>query len=56
MLTMIITIIGSYMYPPVPSESNHADLSQPIQTAGWVPGYTNGWYQQVGGVQLAVFA
>jgi len=53
---MILTIAGSYMYPPVPSESNHADLSVPIETAGWVPSYTLGWYQQVGGVQLAVFA
>lgn len=53
---MVITLIGTYRYPPVPSESGHADLSVPIETAGWVPTYTKGWYEQVGGVQLAVFA
>lgn len=53
---MIITLVGTYRYPPVPGQSNHTDLSQPIQVSGWVPGYTAGWYEQVGGVQLAIFA
>lgn len=55
-MVMIMTIVGIWKYPPVPSVSNHADLSEPVMTSGWVPGYTVGWYQQVSGVQLAIFA
>ncbi|EMC93302.1 hypothetical protein BAUCODRAFT_235731 [Baudoinia panamericana UAMH 10762] len=55
-IVMIITLVGTYRYPPVPSQSNHADLSAPKSVSGWVPTYTDGWYQQVSGVQLAVFA
>lgn len=55
-LLMILTMIGIGLFDPIPSQSGHVDLSEPIQRAGWVPGYTVGWYQQVSGVQLAVFA
>jgi hypothetical protein len=55
-LTMILTIVGIEKYLPVPSVSNHANLDQPVTVSGWVPSYTVGWYQQVSGVQLAVFA
>lgn len=54
--TMIITVVGIWTYAPIPSLSGHADLSQPIVTSGWVPSYTVGWYQQVSGVQFAIFA
>lgn len=55
-IVMIITVAGIWSYLPVPSQSYHVNLSQPIQIAYWVPGYTKGWYAQVSGVQLAVFA
>ena len=53
---MVLTIIGFNLYAPVPAQSFHKDLSEPIQISAWVPSYTKGWYQQVSGVQLAVFA
>ncbi|KAF7969159.1 hypothetical protein HWV62_28208 [Athelia sp. TMB] len=55
-LVMIMTMVGIAKYAPVPGESGHTSLADPIQTSGWVPSYTQGWYQQVSGVQLAVFA
>jgi hypothetical protein len=55
-IILILTMIGTGLYDPVPSQSGHVDLSEPIMRAGWVPSYTIGWYQQVSGVQLAVFA
>jgi L-asparagine transporter-like permease len=55
-LVMVMTMVGVAKYLPVPSQSGHTDLSDPIQVTGWVPGYTAGWYAQVTGVQLAVFS
>ncbi|KZP18705.1 hypothetical protein FIBSPDRAFT_893296 [Athelia psychrophila] len=55
-IVMLMTMIGIAKYAPVPGESNHTSLADPIIVAGWVPSYTKGWYQQVSGVQLAVFA
>jgi hypothetical protein len=55
-LVMIMTMVGVAKYLPVPSQSGHTDLSDPIQVTGWVPGTTAGWYAQVTGVQLAVFS
>lgn len=55
-LVMVLTVVGIEKYLPVPSVSYHANLDQPIIVSGWVPSYTIGWYQQVSGVQLAVFA
>jgi hypothetical protein len=56
LLLMVLTMIGVALFDPIPSQSGHVDLSEPIMRAGWVPSYTIGWYQQVSGVQLAVFA
>lgn len=56
LVVMAITMAGIALYAPVPSQSNHTDLSQPIIRSGWVPSYTVGWFEQVGGVQLAVFS
>ncbi|KAL1407205.1 hypothetical protein Q8F55_006621 [Vanrija albida] len=56
LVVMAITMAGIAIYAPVPSQSNHKDLSQPIMRSGWVPSYTVGWFEQVGGVQLAVFS
>lgn len=54
---MIIVMVASGIYDPVPSQSNHDDLSEPKVTTGWIPPYTKtSWYLQVQGVQLAVFA
>lgn len=53
---MTLTMVGVGLYDPVPSQSGHVDLSEPITTSAWVPDTTVGWYQQVTGVQLAVFA
>lgn len=55
-IVMAITMAGIAIYDPVPSQSNHNDLSEPIKVYGWVPEYTKGWYEQVSGVQYAVFA
>lgn len=55
-ITMVMTMIGIALYAPVPALSGHNDLSDPIQRSGWVPDYTVGWYEQVSGVQLAVFS
>lgn len=55
-IVMVLTMIGVALYPPVPSQSGHVDLSEPKIVSGWVPSYTVGWYQQVSGVMLAVFA
>lgn len=55
-IVMILTMVGTGLFDPVPSQSGHVDLSEPIMRAGWVPTYTVGWYQQVSGVQLAVFS
>ncbi|RSH78012.1 uncharacterized protein EHS24_002463 [Apiotrichum porosum] len=55
-IVMVLTMVGISKYLPVPSQSNHTDLSQPIQTSGWIPATTSGWYAQVVGVQYAVFA
>lgn len=61
-IVMVITMAGTAIYPPVPAQSDHKDLSQPIRKFGWVPppSYTGGtgagWYEQVSGVQYAVFA
>ena len=54
--TMIMTIYGCAHYLPEPSLSQHHNLDQPVITAGWIPSYNTGWYQQVSGAQLAVFA
>jgi hypothetical protein len=56
MLVMILTMVGIGLYDPVPAQSGHADLSEPIRVSAWVPPTTQRWYQQVSGVQLAVFA
>lgn len=54
---MILTMFGVAMYDPVPSESSHKDLGQPVKVSGWVGREAaGGWYQQVGAVQLCVFA
>lgn len=54
---MIIIMVASGIYDPVPGQSNHDDLSEPKITTGWIPDYTKSdWYLQVQGVQLAVFA
>lgn len=53
---MGIVLAGIATYPPIPQMSGHLDLAEPIIRSGWVPSYTVGWYSQVGGVQLAVFA
>lgn len=55
LMVIILTITGIWTYPPSPSQSYHADLSEPIVISGWIPSYTTG-YQQISGVQLAVFA
>jgi hypothetical protein len=55
MAFMIITIYGVSHYKPVPVLSEHHYVGK-IIVSGWIPSYTKGWYQQVSGVQLAVFA
>lgn len=55
-LVMVITVVGLYSSPPIPSVSNRAKLNKRIITLGWVPSYTLGWYWQVLGVQLVVSA
>lgn len=55
MAFMIMTIYGVSHYKPVPQLSEHKHVG-PIITSGWIPSYTKGWYQQVSGVQLAIFA
>ena len=52
---MIMTIYGVAHYKPVPQLSEHKHVGK-IIVSGWIPSYTKGWYQQVSGVQLAVFA
>ncbi|KLT41353.1 hypothetical protein CC85DRAFT_247783 [Cutaneotrichosporon oleaginosum] len=54
-LVMALTMAGVALYDPVPSQSGHADLSAPRVVAGWVPA-SRGWYQQVSGCMLAVYA
>lgn len=55
-IVMSLTMAGVALYDPVPSQSGHADLSEPMVVAGWVPSYSRGWYQQISGCMLAVFA
>ena len=55
MAFMIMTIYGVAHYKPVPQLSEHKHVGK-IIVSGWIPSYTKGWYQQVSGVQLAVFA
>lgn len=52
-IVMCLTMVGVGLYNPVPSQSGHADLSEPVHVSGWVPSYTGGWYQQVVGVQVS---
>ncbi|GMK56337.1 hypothetical protein CspeluHIS016_0301770 [Cutaneotrichosporon spelunceum] len=56
LLVMALTMAGVALYDPVPSQSGHADLSEPKVVSGWVPSYSSGWYEQVSGCMRAVFA
>lgn len=56
MIVMVTTMVGVALFKPVPAQSGHADLSEPLIRSGWVPSYSLGWYEQVSGAQLAVFA
>lgn len=55
-VVMATTMAGVALFDPVPSQSNHADLSEPLIRSAWVPSYSTGWYQQVSAAQLAVFS
>lgn len=55
-IIMVITMFGVTLYDPVPENSGHKDLSEPIRTSAWIPKESGSWVEQVGGVQLAVFA
>lgn len=55
LIIMFLTAYGVAMFDPVPGQSGHRDLSEPIILNSWIPAGTD-WHQQVAGVQLAVFA
>lgn len=52
---VFITSYGVAMYDPVPAQSGHRDLSEPIRSSSWIPAGVD-WHQQIAGVQLAVFS
>ncbi|KLT42146.1 hypothetical protein CC85DRAFT_319078 [Cutaneotrichosporon oleaginosum] len=52
---MFVTAIGIALYDPVPGQSGHVDLSEPIRLHGWLPPGTD-WHTQVAACQLAVFS
>ncbi|GMK54271.1 hypothetical protein CspeluHIS016_0108570 [Cutaneotrichosporon spelunceum] len=52
---MLITAVGVGLYDPVPGQSGHRDLSEPIKLFGWVPPGTD-WHTQVAACLLAVFS
>ncbi|KAF2485816.1 transmembrane amino acid transporter protein-domain-containing protein [Neohortaea acidophila] len=54
-VTMILTLYGIATSAPVPQYSYHTTLG-PIDVSTWIPAYAHGWFNQVEGVQLAVFA
>ncbi|BEJ11713.1 hypothetical protein CspHIS471_0201730 [Cutaneotrichosporon sp. HIS471] len=55
-IVMVLTMAGVALFDPVPSQSGHLDLSEPKIVGGWVPSYSKGWYEQISGCMLAVFA
>lgn len=55
LVIMFLTAYGVAMYDPVPAQSGHRDLSEPIVLHAWIPKGTD-WHEQVAGVQLAVMA
>lgn len=54
---MIVTMFGVTLYDPIPSESGHTDLSEPVHLSGWMTtSESGGWIQQIGAVQIIVVA
>ena len=56
LLTMVLVMVGIGVFDPVPSQSQHKDLSEPKSVSAWVPSYTKGWYMQQVGVQNIVYS
>jgi hypothetical protein len=55
-IVMALTMAGVALYDPVPAQSGHVDLSEPKVVSGWTPSMSKGWYEQISGCMLAVFA